>query len=222
MMYGSLNISNPAVPGRLARRSGFSLLEVLVSLAVFGLLAGGVVVALLQSIELSKAGSSQTAVVGDARLAQQKIQSIIHKGIRLGTLTYNGKPAMRIDVDHQHNGSLTHAIMWYQDDDNDPTTEFNNRIWYDPDRYDLYVKTAPEVVVDNVTPIGTNAIFTVFGSGGQAGTARFRFHLGDSDEADYSKYSESGKGYQGIEVRFSASPRDLHEWKRWNELGEEI
>lgn len=213
---------SPVFPPRGHRRSGFSLIEVAVAMVVFALLASGVVVAFLQSVELSKAGSSQTAIVGDARLAQQKLQSIIQNGIRLGSITFNGRPALRIDVDHQHNGSLTHAILWYQDEDGNPDTEEDNRIWYDPDRYNLYVKTDPEIIVDNVTPLGTNAIFTVINNGGRAGTARVRFHLGDSDEADYSKYSKSGEGYQGIQVQFSASPRDLHEWKRWNELGEEI
>ena len=45
-------------------------------------------------------------------------------------------------------------------------------------------------------------------------SVRIEFHVGDSTNANDAVSIASGKGYQGVEVRISAAPRDLQYWYR--------
>ena len=63
-------------------------------------------------------------------------------------------------------------------------------------------------VCTHVTPISNAPMFKVYAAAPQS--VMVRFHVGDASPSEPRRY-ESGPGYQGLEVRFAATPRDIHQ-----------
>ena len=194
-------------------KKGFTLVEALIAGSLMLLLVLMVSGSLLEALRTTKSGTSQVRFLGEARIAQEKMLKIINDAWILSTI--NNGSQLLIQTDPTGNNSLVQSLIWYQDQDNNPSTTANNILWYDPNRV---VSGDERVLLKYVAPLGTNAIFTLINGGRGAGTARFRFHVGDSS-ADYGKFSSSGMGYQGVDVKFSATPRDLKLNERYKGSG---
>lgn len=194
-------------------KKGFTLVEALIAGTLMLLLVLMVTSSMLESLKSTKAGTSQVQYLSNARFAQEKIMKIVNDGWILSTI--NSGAQLLIQTDPVGDNSIVQSLIWYQDQDNNSNTTANNFLWYDPNRV---VAGDERILLRNVRPLGTNAIFTVVNGGRGAGTARFRFHVGDSS-TELGKFSTSGMGYQGVDVKFSATPRDLKLNERYKGSG---
>ena len=195
------------------KQNGFTLVEALIAGSLMLLLVLMVTSTMLESLKSTKAGTSQVQYLSNARIAQEKIMKIVNDGWLLKAI--NSGSQLLVQYDPVGDKTIVQGLIWYQDQDNNVNTTANNLLWYDPNRV---VAGDERILLRNVRPLGTNAIFTVVNSGRGAGTARFRFHVGDSS-AEYGKFSASGMGYQGVDVKFSATPRDLKLNERYKGSG---
>ena len=185
------------------KQNGFTLVEALIAGSLMLLLVLMVTSTMLESLKSTKAGTSQVQYLSNARIAQEKIMKIVNDGWLLKAI--NNGSQLLVQYDPVGDKTIVQGLIWYQDQDNNVNTTANNLLWYDPNRL---VSGDERILLRNVRPLGTNAIFTVVNGGRGAGTARFRFHVGDSS-TELGKFSASGMGYQGVDVKFSATPRDL-------------
>ena len=192
------------------KQNGFTLVEALIAGSLMLLLVLMVTSTMLESLKSTKAGTSQVQYLSNARIAQEKIMKIVNDGWLLKAI--NSGSQLLVQYDPVGDKTIVQGLIWYQDQDNNVNTTANNLLWYDPNRV---VAGDERILLRNVRPLGTNAIFTVVNSGRGAGTARFRFHVGDSS-AEYGKFSASGMGYQGVDVKFSATPRDIKISQKFN------
>ena len=192
------------------KQNGFTLVEALIAGSLMLLLVLMVTSTMLESLKSTKAGTSQVQYLSNARIAQEKIMKIVNDGWLLKAI--NNGSQLLVQYDPVGDKTIVQALIWYQDQDNNVNTTANNLLWYDPNRV---VSGDERILLRNVRPLGTNSIFTVVNSGRGAGTARFRFHVGDSS-AEYGKFSASGMGYQGVDVKFSATPRDIKISQKFN------
>jgi len=177
---------------------GFTLVEAMVSLFVFGLIMIGVFAFFSQVSIQAKAGSLQSRYLAEARIAQQRMVSYIRDGKAVGVVSNT------ITI-HKMNNDM--ASLEYIDLDNNVLTVTNNYIQYDPDTWTV----GDEIIVcDHVRPCdGQTNVFTKISSSPYS--VHVEFHLGDSaDPKDAEDYG--ARGYQGVEVRFSAAPRNLQYW----------
>ena len=192
------------------KQNGFTLVEALIAGSLMLLLVLMVTSTMLESLKSTKAGTSQVQYLSNARIAQEKIMKIVNDGWLLKAI--NSGSQLLVQYDPVGDKTIVQGLIWYHDQDNNVNTTANNLLWYDPNRV---VAGDERILLRNVRPLGTNAIFTVVNSGRGAGTARFRFHVGDSS-AEYGKFSASGMGYQGVDVKFSATPRDIKISQKFN------
>lgn len=192
------------------KQNGFTLVEALIAGSLMLLLVLMVTTTMLESLKTTKAGTSQVQYLSNARIAQEKIMKIVNDGWLLKAI--NNGSQLLVQYDPVGDKTIVQGLIWYQDQDNNVNTTANNLLWYDPNRV---VAGDERILLQNVRPLGTNAIFTVVNSGRGAGTARFRFHVGDSS-TEYGKFSASGMGYQGVDVKFSATPRDIKISQKFN------
>ena len=192
------------------KQNGSTLVEALIAGSLMLLLVLMVTSTMLESLKSTKAGTSQVQYLSNARIAQEKIMKIVNDGWLLKAI--NNGSQLLVQYDPVGDKTIVQALIWYQDQDNNVNTTANNLLWYDPNRV---VSGDERILLRNVRPLGTNSIFTVVNSGRGAGTARFRFHVGDSS-AEYGKFSASGMGYQGVDVKFSATPRDIKISQKFN------
>ena len=177
---------------------GFTLHETMVSLFLFSMIVAGFYMAFSRSILQTHAGSSQARFVSTARSVQQQVskyvmagKAIVVMGDWLYIMTTNNR----------------YASISYQDQDGDPETMTNNVIVYDPD---IWVGGNEIYLCDYVSRIDGENIFSNLPF--SPASVKMTFHLGDYTNTASADYYGTGQGYQGIEVRFSAAPRNLQYW----------
>lgn len=98
------------------------------------------------------------------------------------------------------------ARLAYLDQDSDQQTLVDNVILY----YTNSMAGGGKVVCTHVTPIGDKPVFSIVPS--TPSVAKICFHVGDGTDVQHASFSGTGQGYQGVEVRISATPRNLQKW----------
>ena len=188
--------------GSRMRRSGHTLIELMVAMLVYGLLMTAVINMFVVIFNQSKAGAAQVRHMANARRIEQVVLRAVQDGKAISVVSntlYILKP-----------GSSTYSSFSYRDTDGKSSTVTNNFFIYDPD---IDVASNEIVVCSDISPIGTQTIFSTRAVSPMAAT--LTFHLGESTNAYVNPaYTLFGKtmGIRGVEVRFSATPRNLQYW----------
>ena len=178
--------------------AGFTLHETMVSMFLFSMVIAGFYMAFSRSILQTRAGSSQARFVGTARSVQQQVSKYVMSGkaiVVMGDYLYIMTTNNR------------YASVAFRDLDGNPTTMTNNVIVYDPD---IWVGGDEVYLCDYVSRIDGENIFSNLPF--SPASVKMTFHIGDYTNAASADYYGTGHGYQGVEVRFSAAPRNLQYW----------
>ena len=132
------------------------------------------------------------------RVATQKIVQYIEAGRAVG-LASNGLSIVNVD--------FTCSEIFFRDGDGNPDTVADNQLIYDSN---VAEEGGATRICSWVSAISGSPMFSLVPSSLSA--ARIEFHLGDGSGAADRVFSGTGEGYQGIEVRVSATPRNLQRW----------
>jgi len=192
-------------------RRGFTLIELMVATSLTMLVTLGSFTVFVMVNKMTYAGNRQVNYTDMARTAQNKIIKYIEGSRACGLLS-----STSLMLTRPTSAGLVQASISFVDADNNLATVSNNFIIYTPNRSATNIT---EILCSYVSfPItGTNS------SGGTAyGTNMFQmlnvspatvgvsFHLGDATNTPNTGFLKTG--YQGIEVGFSATPRNLQSW----------
>ena len=177
---------------------GYTLIEILVATALFGLVAAGGYLAFSHALRLTRAGEFQVHFTSMGRAAAQKIARYVERGKAVG-VSAGGLTIIMIN--------LTSAQIRFQDGDGDISSVKDNCLIYDPD---TTVAGNEEILCSHVSSIAGEPMFSIIAASPSA--ARVHFHVGDGTNIQDADFSGTGAGYQGIEVRVSATPRNLQRW----------
>ena len=181
-------------------KHGFTLVEVIIASGLFAIVATMTVGAFCGAFRDSKGCCSQINFTATARIAQQRITKYVENG-RSAAVVSNGVNIYAISL-------TNYCRIAYVDADSNPNTEANNQLIYYPDGTTI---NNALVLCSRVSPIRTNDVSTIFRiistTPSSVGVA---FHVGDLTNAtDAVAGSYTGQGYQGLDVRFTATPRNL-------------
>lgn len=188
---------NPHLRQRRIRRFlcvYFTLAELMVAVGM----ASPVLVAMMSfglfSASRIKSGQKQMLFNYKGRFGAERLTQAIQLG-RMVTATTDGLTVYVVNAD----GHISQ--VWYADADANPATIGDNNIWIDPD---VDIAGDTRVLIPYVTPITGQPVFAILN-----GALFARFHVGDA--APYGAESDrfSGRGYQGLQIRFVAKPRNI-------------
>ena len=188
----------------LHSRRGFTLTETMFSVFLFTLVSAGIYVVFIHASFGVKEGTSQANFIAEGRMAEQKILKYIQQGRAIAA------NAQYIDI-FTTNNSL--ARIYYEDLDNNPYTVEDNSLKYNPDT--LNTASRPETICRYVTALEGGEIFkplVVY----SPSAVQIAFHVGDSWSYQDQDPYKTGQGYQGLEIRFSATPRNINFWYQEN------
>ena len=177
-------------------KNGFTLTEVMVATGLFGIVSAGVFHAFSASGLQTRAGQSQVHFANEGRIAAQVIATYIEKG-KAASASTNGISIVLPDY--------VLAQIRFEDGDGLIETVEDNRLVYDPD---VDEDGAVEELCRYVSPIAGEEMFRA----SSPGSVGLSFHVGDGTDPSYTSFSGSGSGYQGIEIRMSATPRNMQRW----------
>lgn len=186
--------------GKIAsfRRMGFTLTELMIATALASLVAAGGYAAFSYAMRYVLAGGYQVQFNTAARMSSQKIIQYVEQGKAVGVTT-NGLNIMTVN--------LKCARISFDRGDGDLSTVQDNRLIYDPD---VEVAGNEKTICRYVSPIEGEQMFSIVASCPNA--ARVCFHVGDGTNVLDKSFSGTGPGYQGVEVRVSAAPRNIQRW----------
>jgi prepilin-type N-terminal cleavage/methylation domain-containing protein len=179
-------------------KDGFTLMELIFAVFLFAMVTSGVYMIFVQSAMDVKAGLSQANFVAMARMAEEKMLKYIQEG------QANDPESSYLDI-MRTNGGI--ARIYFEDMDNNPYTVENNFMRYRANLQDN--DTPPETLCSHVSfldgemfrrPTGLSSCVLV------------SFHVGDGWSYQATDAYGTGRGYQGVEVRFSATPRNIQTW----------
>ncbi len=189
--------TEPSIPARRCR--GFTLVELLVALSIGILISGILLAAVFILSHQVKAGTNQVEFNATARISQMKIVREVQHN-KYFDIRNSGQTLALYSIDNAE------TLIRYVDPDNNPLTATGNRL-------DLQRPGQTNVTLCTwVTPINsTTPIFAA--ATGTVPAVVFRYHVGDSlaPGAAEGRYS-TGPGFQGTEVRYAATPRNLQRW----------
>ena len=185
---------------KASHRQGFTLTEVIIASGLFAIVATMTVGAFCGAFRDSKGCCSQINCTATARIAQQRITKYVENG-RSAAVVSNGVNIYAISL-------TNYCRIAYLDSDNNNNTEANNQLVYYPDGA---TTNNALVLCCRVSPIQTNDTSTIFRIISTTPcSVGLAFHIGDLTNAtDAVAGSYTGQGYQGIDVRFTATPRNL-------------
>lgn len=176
---------------------GFTLAEVTVAAALFGLVAAIALPAYVGAFRESKSCGSQVVFTADARIAQQRITKYVALG-RSAVVISNGVNIYAMNM-------INYARIEYVDIDNNVASEGNNVLAYYPDGN---TKLNRVILCTRVSDIPNTTMFSIINS--TPCSVGFAFHVGDTTNSfNAAAGSSSGFGYQGVDMRFTATPRNL-------------
>lgn len=171
-------------------------METMLACSVFTLVVAGTLTLFTRVLLQAKAGSSQAHFLDMARVAEQRISACIQQGkavVVTGNVVTIMKPGYMF------------STLSYLDADSNELTVDDNTLVFDPD---IWVAGDEETLCKYVRPIDGQAwVFT--NQTYSPGTVNVAFHLGDSTDVNAASPYGTGAGYQGVEVRLSAAPRNL-------------
>ena len=182
-------------------RSGFTLPEVMIACGIFSLVILGVFTAFSHSTRWTRAGTSQVQFLGNARVGAETVVALIERG-KAFSVTTNGVKVLFPD--------LSYGTIFFDAGDGDVGSVEDNRLVYDP----IPATSGDEYTIcEYVRPVDGDAVSNMFQVVLSSPNAvRIRFHVGDGTNVNDAAFSGTGQGYQGTEVRISASPRNLQKW----------
>jgi type II secretory pathway pseudopilin PulG len=178
-------------------RQGFTMAEIVIAAGLFAIVATMTVGAYCGAFRDAKGCCSQINYTATGRIAQQRITKYVENG-RSAAVVSNGVNIYAISL-------TNYSRIAYLDADNNPNTEGNNELVYYPDGT---TTNNMSVLCNQVSAITTNTMFRIIAT--TPCSVGVAFHLGDTTNAtDALNGRYSGKGYQGINMRFTATPRNL-------------
>lgn len=171
--------------------SGHTLVEVMISAALSSLVIIGALSGFSYAGKITRSGAYQVQFTAKARASAQQIQRYIEGGKAIGVVS-NQITIVTPD--------LRRARIYY--------VAATRELMY---QRDVSAASTPQLLCSHVTPVGSEEMFSIIPSSPSA--ARIVFHVGDGPEvANAEEYSSTGFGYQGQEIRISATPRNLQRW----------
>lgn len=179
---------------------GFTLVEVIIASSLFFGIFGLVISVYLNTLEGTHAGLSQMDYTTSAQLSEQKMVRYVEKSKFFNCVSGN---EIVLYTPNPSNGALEKASLLYTGRYDDRYLE-NSAIYYvrTNDYGHVLERTA---LVKCVTAISNQPIFSKQGK-----SVCVNYQVGDP--ADSERESSSGPGYQGQEVRFYVTPRNLQTW----------
>jgi prepilin-type N-terminal cleavage/methylation domain-containing protein len=94
-------------------RAGFSLVEVMISLFIFTIIASMAAGVFIWCMRAAKSGSSQINYITEARLAQEKILKYIYMGNKLKGLSHTAT-SLRIQMDYNADKAYEEAEIRFE------------------------------------------------------------------------------------------------------------
>jgi hypothetical protein len=172
-----------------------TVVEAVIATALSALAMAAVLAAFGYGTRVARAGAYQVLFTRMGRAASQRIARRIEqaKAVRV---TATGVDLIAPD--------LRVSRVYFDTGDGDVETVSDNRLLYDPD---TGATGDVEVLCRHVSPLPGEPMFGTLPSG-----ARLCFHVGDGTNAAQGAFSRTGAGYQGVEVRMGAAPRNLQRW----------
>lgn len=171
-----------------------TLVELMFAATLAALLIALAYPIIINAMHQTKAATWQSVFIGEARMAQQKINRAVQS-----------KNFINLRDEH--------TVELY------PTDGDSSILYYDAEgehQKNAIVLDTPDgkkVLCQYVSPISeTESIFRVVsGNDNSRNRLRVALHVGDSPEEGEQKY-QTGPGYQGVELRFTVFPRNTQEW----------
>ncbi len=180
------------------RSDGFTLVEIMVAATLFFGFVGLITSAYINTIKGTHAGLSQMNFTSQARLSGQKITRYIESS-KFFNCTSSSE--LSLFTPNLTNGVLEQARLRYSCSGSDVSAY---QIVYEKlSTYGCVLET--KLLASYVTAISNRPIFSKQGK-----VVCVSYHIGDP--ADSELGAGSGPGYQGQEVRFYVTPRNLQTW----------
>ena len=188
-------------PHTTSRREGFTLSELLVSAFLMAMLLAIVTGGFRIGINAAKGCGKQVDYTAKGRAAAQKLSRYIEAGqVCAIAPTSNGVDVLV--------GLVSSRIAYVADYDGKASTTNDGALVYYPSSLST---NGGVIICTPVSPIAGTAMFRI--NPAAPSSVSFVFTLGDRTNAtDASRGSISGTGYQGIDVRISATPRNMKRW----------
>ena len=183
------------------RRAGFTLTETIFATCIFAAVSAGIYSVFVQSQLDIRSGTSQASFIAMARLSQQQITELIQEGQAVSI--YDNY----IDIQTTNNQV---ARISFVDGDSNPNSADDNVLRYIPNAIG---GSEGRDLCRFVMPIG-DAMFQALPTSPMS--VMIRYHVGDGMMEEDRDAHTSGRGYQGVEVRFSATPRNLPSFHQSN------
>lgn len=180
------------------KRGGFTFSELLIAVVIFGIVTAFVTPCMTVLMRFARGGSQQARFTMEARQSELKLSRFVQTGFKASVFSN------RVQITST---TLTVSRISYEDLDGDPSTLSNNVIQFDPN---IWEDDDEETICTYVSPIPGEPMFTNLAMAADA--IRFRYHIGEATNVKYTSRFSSSPGFQGIEVRFSATPHNLMTW----------
>jgi prepilin-type N-terminal cleavage/methylation domain-containing protein len=176
--------------------AGFTLVEVMVALVLSTIIGTTAIAIMIHSARVTKTGGNQARYTALARKASHRITRSIENAKAVGATT-NSLQLFMTD--------MTLAEIRF-DDGGDPGDVESNNLLYFPNISDTNFYTLSSYV----TPVPGEAMFGMVPTSPR--TARIVFRVGDGSNDSQRAFSQPNEPLQGVEVRVSATPRNLQRW----------
>lgn len=179
------------------RMAGYTRAELLVSIAIGVLFVAGAVVMFSDVSRWGHVNGLRAQFSSMARTASRRAVECIQNGKSV-RLRSNGIDIAMVD--------RRLARIRFEDEDGHLDTVADNRLVYVPDTS----ASNEEVLCTHVSPMPGTAMFEMAPSG--SNLVSIRFLVGGATNRTGAAFLGTGTGVQGVEVRISASPRNLQRW----------
>ncbi|MBP7275345.1 MAG: prepilin-type N-terminal cleavage/methylation domain-containing protein [Kiritimatiellae bacterium] len=199
-----MNTTIPSPP-RIRRRGGFTLPEVLITLVIFSLVAGGAYVGILSLMLQSKTARTQVSYIQDARRSHQWLLREVQRNKYY--VIQNGGLTLQL---YSITNSCT-TLRFLTGDGSIATPEDNVIECEWPDGTSRVVCREISLIPDKFGE--SEATVPLFRPMQGSGAVLISYHVGDAMVSGASERRNlTGPGYQGVEVRLAATPRNLQRW----------
>ena len=190
----SVDISGRQACRRRCRCCRFTLAEIMVATSVMTIILGGMITFTVMTNWRFRAGVSQVWFTAEARKGSSRLTTLIENA-KLASVKADGNSFYLINPDD------TVSLIYFQNDDGNLNTITDNAIWFDPN---TNVAGDAYILIHYVTPWPNTPIFS-----GSNGAVVMCFHVGDAAANVSASDRFSGPGYQGVRVRWAATPRNV-------------
>lgn len=173
--------------------SGFTLVEVMIGLALTGLVMAAALSLFVESARQFQDGTEYISFVDEARVAEQRVSNVIQYARATSVTPGNDASLDIVQPD------LTSSRLYFQEGN----SLASNRLVFDPD---VTVSGDEEVLARYVSEIEDTPIFRVVS--GTNNTTLVSFYIGLRPPEDESGFSLR-KSYTGAIIHMTASPRNI-------------